>query len=380
MKYRYKIHPIGYALGETEKFYSDMERKGWRVVKRGLYLSKFVRTEPGEARYRIEMTAPGFMEDGCTMPPEQRAVYEDCGWEYVLGKNQFHLFRAPAGSEAPEFYTDPAGQIAAIEALRHLNWWGWPVIAIIVFLNPHFIWGRASGIKGYLYSWYMYWMDHPASVGFYALFMLWMLYLTLRQSWYIRRTCRSLRQGIPLDHNPQERHTAHKIINRTLLALIVVCGILAGAQKVWNRAQPLPEQADGPYLLMGDLGREHEESSSNYIRRTRTPLGNRWEVEDSSDGQYGAWMRQEVYRLRSPETARRVADALRETNRGYSFLPDECYAYTTGELDAWICDYSLVAVQGRMAAFIYFGSRQDPEELLAVLENRWTAYSEEGVR
>ena len=88
--------------------------------------------------------------------------------------------------------------------------------------------------------------------------------------------------------------------------------------------------------------------------------------------------RQKFYPMGSPGAARRVAAALRETSRGYSFRPDECYIYTTGELDAWICDYSLVAVQGRMAAFIYYGGNGDPEELLAVLADRWTAYTEEG--
>ena len=377
MKYRYRFHPIDCALGENEKFYSDMAAKGWQAVQRGGHLSKFARSEPVKARYRIEVVPPGFMEDGCTMPPEQRAVYEDCGWEYVLGRNQLHLFRAPEGSEAPEFYVDPADQLPAVEVIRKQTRGGWLGIAFLIsYILFETI--RMNGLGWY--AWYMAWVERPAFVALYAIFWLWILYWQLRQTWYINRTRRSLKNGVPLDHNPQQRHTGHKVICGALLALAVLCCVLMAVQAAGSREQPLPEQADGPYLLMGDLGREHEESSSNYIRRTRTPLGNRWEVEDSSDGQYGAWMRQEVYRLRSPETARRVANALRETNRGYSFLPDECYPYTTGDLDAWICDYSLVAVQGRMAAFIYFGSRQDPEELLAVLENRWTAYTEEGVR
>ena len=380
MKYRYRFHPIGYALGENEKFYSDMERKGWRVVKRGTYLSKFVPAEPGGVRYRVEVVTPGFFaEDGCTMPPEQRAVYEDCGWEYVLGRDLFHLFRAPEGSGAPEFYVDPADQLPTIEALRKRDRWGWLPIAVIVLYHIFLSRIRTSGMKGSLYAWYMAWVERPAAVGLYALFLLWLLYLWLRQNWYIRRTCRRLKNGVPLDHNPQQRHTAHKVTCGALLAMAVLCCVLMAVQTAGSREQPLPEQADGPYLLMGDLGREHEESSSNYIRRTRTPLGNRWEVEDSSDGQYGAWMRQVVYRLHSPGAARRMAAALRETSSGYSsFRSDECYPYTTGDLDAWICDYSLVAVQGPMAAFIYFGNKQDPKELLAVLEDRWAAYTEEG--
>lgn len=378
MKYRYRFHPIGYALGENEKFYSDMEAKGWRVVKRGFYLSKFVRSEPAASRYRIEVVPPGFEEDGCTMPPEQRAVYEDCGWEYVLSHRLFHLFRAPAGSEAPEFYTDLAGQIAAIEALGKLNWWGWLPIFVIVFGNSYFNRYRTSGIKGLLYDWYMSWVEKPAAIGLYTLFLLWLLYLTLRQTWYIKYTCRRLRQGIPLDHNPQERHTAHKAICGAMLALAILCGVLMALQATWHSEQPLPEQADGPYLLIYDLGREREPHATP-VRRSRTLLAERWEVWDVADSEAGDWMRQVVYRLHSPGAARRMAAALRETSSGYSsFRSDECYPYTTGDLDAWICDYSLVAVQGPMAAFIYFGNKQDPKELLAVLEDRWAAYTEEG--
>lgn len=376
MKYRYRLHPIGYALGENEKFYSDMEAKGWRVVKRGAYLSKFVRSEPTSNRYRIEVVPPGFMEGGCTMPPEQRAVYEDCGWEYVLGRDQLHLFRAPEGSEAPEFYVDPADQLPAIEALGKLNWWGWPAIVVIVFGRSFFVQHRTSGIKGALYDWYMSWVEQPAAAGLYALFLLWMLYLTLRQTWYINRTRRSLKNGVPLDHNPQQRHTAHKVVCGALLAMAVLCGVLMAVQAAGSREQPLPEQADGPYLLIYDLGRERGANAANTVRRSRTLLADRWELFDAADGD---WIHQVVYRLHSPGAARRVAAALRETSRGYSsFRPDECYPYTTGDLDAWICDYSLVAVQDRMAAFIYFGSRQDPEELLAALADRWEAYAKEG--
>lgn len=50
MKYRYRFHPDEYALGENEKFYSDMEARGWRLVKRGQYLSKFAPVEPSRAR------------------------------------------------------------------------------------------------------------------------------------------------------------------------------------------------------------------------------------------------------------------------------------------------------------------------------------------
>lgn len=46
MNTRYRFHPDEYELGETEKFYSDMEARGWQLVKRGAYLSKFVPVKP----------------------------------------------------------------------------------------------------------------------------------------------------------------------------------------------------------------------------------------------------------------------------------------------------------------------------------------------
>ena len=33
MNWRYGIHPNNYAIGETEKYYSDMSEKGWELVK-----------------------------------------------------------------------------------------------------------------------------------------------------------------------------------------------------------------------------------------------------------------------------------------------------------------------------------------------------------
>ena len=40
MNWRYGIHPNNYAIGETEKYYSDMSEKGWELVKCGITLRK----------------------------------------------------------------------------------------------------------------------------------------------------------------------------------------------------------------------------------------------------------------------------------------------------------------------------------------------------
>lgn len=55
MNWRHGIHPNNYAIGETEKYYSDMSEKGWELVKCGITLSRFQKTEPKKMRYRVEV-------------------------------------------------------------------------------------------------------------------------------------------------------------------------------------------------------------------------------------------------------------------------------------------------------------------------------------
>ena len=103
MNRRYGLHPKNFAIGETEKYYTDMASKGWHLVKRGITFSRFEKAEPRQMRYRIEVVTPSLLEDG-HLPEEQVAVYGDCGWEYVASRGFLHVFRAPEGSDAPEFY------------------------------------------------------------------------------------------------------------------------------------------------------------------------------------------------------------------------------------------------------------------------------------
>ena len=76
MKIRYGIHPKEFAIGETEKYYSDMAAKGWQLVKRGVTFSKFEKTEPKKMRYRVEVVAPKMLDGNGDLPAEQVAVYE----------------------------------------------------------------------------------------------------------------------------------------------------------------------------------------------------------------------------------------------------------------------------------------------------------------
>ena len=134
MNRRYRRHYDDYAIGENEKLYSDMAARGWLLEKRGSYFSRFVRGEPADMRYRIEVSAPRFLEE-TALPEEQVAVYEDCGWEYVTSCGLIHVFASPAGSDAPEFYADPAQQAATLKALRRNYVWAWVPVTLMLLFN-----------------------------------------------------------------------------------------------------------------------------------------------------------------------------------------------------------------------------------------------------
>lgn len=389
MKYRYRFHPGEYALGENEKFYSDMEERGWRLKKRGQYLSKFVPAEPSRARYRIEVSAPGFLEETC-LPEEQLAVYADCGWEHVTDWGMLHVFRAPEGSDAPEFYADPRQQAATLKKLRRSYVWAWVPVVFhlgIQLLVP----ASMSGSLGTTLTragtnLKQGWVEETALYLALALWLLWVLYGLVRGAWSISRTYRRMKRGIPLDHSPGGRHLAHKIISRGLLALTAVCALLAAVQHLGARTYELPEAADGPYLLLADLGRTGERTHLFYNDRTseisvsRSLAATHWDVFEVIEEDGGeVRMYQDVYQLRDPAAARELAGILMD-NSTFGRSRENFASVSAEGLDgAWLCGaLEAVAVKGELVIYVTYqgysvaGSDAHLRALLPALAERWS--------
>ena len=110
MKRRYALHPMEFAIGETEQFYSEMAAKGWFLEKRGAWFSRFRRGEPAAMRYRVELADLRFLDPYYGLPEEQISVYEECGWKYVTGHG-----RRPGGQLCPGIL-DPSPSAAVLGA------------------------------------------------------------------------------------------------------------------------------------------------------------------------------------------------------------------------------------------------------------------------
>lgn len=384
MNRRYRFHPGLYELGENEKFYGGMEARGWRLVKRGGYLSRFERAEPSRARYRVEVVSPGFLEE--PGPPEGLlAVFEECGWTYVCGQSFLHIFRAPEGSGAPEFYADPAQQAETLKKLRRSQWLGLAVIALtlaglaaLAVWKPFGDW-YPQAVKRFVLA--------PTVYAFYLFWGLWAIYRALWDTWKISRTYARLKKGRPLDHNPKGSRALHRILNRGLPLLAILSVLGTAGLLLTSRSDDLPLAADGPYLLLSDLGWEGERGTLFYkdnessITRSRALLADYWDVREFLDVSPGrqAILYQDVYRLRLPALADALAWALmedsvfaREADAFYEVpAPGLDKAWTTGGLE-------LAAVKGNLVIYIEYlddvTQPLDVQGLLEALAARWAEY------
>ncbi len=58
MDFKYAIHPKHYNIGRIEKFYTDMAAKGWHLHKHGQIFSEFIKGQPMDMKYRVEVLNP----------------------------------------------------------------------------------------------------------------------------------------------------------------------------------------------------------------------------------------------------------------------------------------------------------------------------------
>ena len=376
MKHKYRFHPSEYALGENEQFYSDMEAAGWRLVKRGGNLSKFEPTEPRQVRYRIEVSAPGFLEEA-NLSEGQLAVFADCGWEHVCTSLPLYIFRSPAGSGAPEFYADPAQQAETLKRMKRDAVWGW-VPAAAMWGLWLLLYLTLNGAGKFAASFRRSLAELTPLFLLAGALLLQACYSRLRNALLITRTYRRMKRGVPLDHSPNRRRRVHRAVNGTLWSLVLLSALLLAVQLAATRSGDLPEETADPYLLLADLGCEGERTS--FMNRdsgvTYSPglLADHWDMREYHEDPSGMGpaLYQDVYRLRLPSMAEWLAEALMRTatlSRREDFRPLE----VPGLDRAWAGRNEVVAVKGDMAAcvtFLPYGDF-DPRAVCQALAEKW---------
>lgn len=364
MKRRYAFQPEEYEIGEIERTYADMARRGWILEKRGGYLSRYRREEPQQLKYRVELSSPSFLDDGGGLPDEQIALYEECGWKYVTSAGRVNIFCAPENSDAPEFYTDPRQQAATLKSLRRSYLRGWIAVALIFGFS--FLMGLAMA-NGTVEALDDVWAEvRMAWVRATAVLLIWLTllahgcYQMLRGTVCTQLLYRRLKSGKPIDHSPR-RPVAHRAITWAFNGLLVVFVLLSVVQLCGTHKYEMPQKADGPYLLLRDVGWDGERTM-NYLEKpstvetSRSLAAEQWNTyECVSDGTGNdVWMYQDIYRMDSHEQAMALVPVLMR-DALFARGPDGFRTAEVPGLDAaWRAGLEQIGVSGDMVWFITY--------------------------
>jgi len=385
MNRKYGIHPKDYAIGETEKYYFDMAAKGWELVNRGITFSRFQKAEPKKMRYRVEVVNLKSLEDG-HLPEEQVAVYEDCGWEYVVSRGFLHIFRAPEGSDAPEFYLEPEQQAATLKGLR--KQYCSSLMAPFIILAFHaFMAALVGGLFNGRWAAQLYrgLVEETAWVAGFCLFLLWAVFSDLWGFIYISRLYRRMKKGIPLDHAPRSRKliTIPRIISLLLLLCILGC---VGYDYLNDKRYVMPEATDDPYILLSDLGIEGTRTTNfvngeeSTVKFNHSLLAEHWDAQEfldiDNDGKGNEeWLYQDVYILKNENIVDHFVEVLMIDSIFAQSTEDYILVEIPGLDQAWVTErLECIAVKGTtISIFTHpFDSQEEMREALEVVAEKWS--------
>lgn len=373
MKRKFTFHPKDYAIGQIEKYYSDMAAKGWHLEHRNIFTSSFLQGEPKDMKYRVEVASPRAF-DTTRLPEEQVAVYEDCGWEYVWGHGFIHIFRAPAESDTEEFYLDPAQQADTLKGLRKQaisNILYWPVW-IIILTVMNFLTGQNIPAQTYLM-----WLQTPQAVLGILAVMLAFTSDGIVAAYHLTRLRHQMKKGIPIDHSPEK--------TGILPTIIKYCVIILGFAALWSPYfspdVPMPEINTGGYVTLAEMGVDVPTGNQIYLHsvgysQKENFLCEYWYVNEDVDEKENdplIWLSQDVYKLKNQDKTIKTAKALMNTS---TFAQVE-QNFTEMDFDGlekvyFNKDLELIVINNEYVG--YFRSiftEESRNRLLSVLKEKW---------
>ncbi len=350
MKYSWAFHPAEYRLTENESFYSEKMRHGWELQKRGVYLSRFVKAEPRDMLYRLEI-------DSAEPTDEKLAIYEECGWEPVLRRGIVNVYRAPAGSGAPELYTDTEGQLRSVKRLLrgHVIDLGLSVV-LLGLLGFLLVKGRLR--TGELISPIITKaVLMPEILVFYVAGLIFAVASELIAIVHLSRIIRDIRKGEEPDHSPR----VHKPWGARLLMLTwAICLATLMLQLTLHKKTDMPRVSDGPYITLSELGFDGERTGilgsepNCAVSRDWSPICGMVETRETVE-HAGSWVSldQKIYDLRISALAEPFAKALIGTSAVDRDIEDYDEISVPGWDKVFVAYMDCVAVRDGRVAYIY---------------------------
>jgi hypothetical protein len=244
----YKLRPSDYwRIREHESWFSDMAAEGLYLKKMGRQFAQFVKGEPKNMRYRIDVSIKN------KIPTEKIEMYGENGWEYVTSYSSFHVFSSPAELEVPELHTDPAEQSFTLRELDKKLAFN----AVFVIIGLILMIGMLASI------WFL--DGTPALVivegnsiqqTMLAIFIGYTAYTSLQAALSIRDLRRRLAEGRAIDyHAPWKKYHRLNTVAAFLFTIVVgLTAIIPLVQLVKMHTKTLPDTGvDLPIVRLADV-------------------------------------------------------------------------------------------------------------------------------
>lgn len=349
MKKCFKLHPTQYAIRQNEEFYAEMAQKGWVLEKRGEYLSRFFRAEPQNTLYKVELSC---QDPSGEDTAKLKGLYEGAGWTFVTRKGLQSIFSAPIDTALPEIRDNAARTAAVYKAMLKNTVAGFAVIALAV------IGLVIAANRGLLLEIVLAWYTDTAKMLLAGTVLILLLFDTLCSA---PHAAALLGKGEPFDGKRSGSGGFRRAVVRMLVTACAIFALQAGSQLLSTKEYNMPAQADGPYILLSELGWTGERTYSyqkddvSAVTHVRSLLSEQWYtkefVEERPDGAQ-CMLRQEIYRLQSPKEAMEIVP---------SVMSESVFArgedgYTKVEVPgldaAWQNDFECIAVKGSTVYYL----------------------------
>lgn len=248
------------------------------------------------------------------MRDKQISLYEESGWTHVGGKGMLNIFSAPEGLEAPDVYFEPEQRKDALKILRRnytsIGLLPFLYLFIFQFLTVQSRSGFSESITGALQSLFYIWRVAYFEMTALVLFLIALGLHALLSAIFAYRKYRKFKKDGRLDRARGRGALLYKAAKTVLAVCFLVFLALAAVQFVQRREYDMPLQADGPYLLLKDLGWEGERSTvfntgaDSVVKISRSLLLRHWDTyECVAAGDNKCWMYQDIYEMKSRKSA-----------------------------------------------------------------------------
>jgi len=355
MKKCFKLHPAQFAILQTEKFYADMAAKGWFLEKRGEYLSRFChKEEPQEMLYKVELSCQGPNDMQTEPPVALKDLYNEAGWTFVTRRGLLSIFSAPAGTALPEIPGDPNRTSAVHRAMVKNVVASLTVIALAVF-------GLViAASRGLLLEIVLAWYTDTAIMLLVGGALALVLFDTLDSTLHAAIL---LGKGSTAGRAFLGSGGFRRAVFRMLITAGTIFALQAGSQLYYAKQYDMPVQADGPYILLSELGFSGERTYSyqkddvSAVTHVRSLLSEQWYtkefVEEQPDGsQCMLW--QEIYQLQSPGHAMAILPSIMSKSV-FARGEDEYTKVEVPGLDAaWKNAFEYIAVKDRTVYYLIY--------------------------